>query len=339
MLKNRNLSVNDKKRLVLLATREIEGHNVPLNEKERDEKSVKETVQTKKANEKKSNHAPKDTATFLALFNNPQGFKFLTHDFDPDSDMDYERLMSLTRDCFEQAKKKYQIPPSLYAVINAFLNGGQVWTDCDGNSHRENYNTASWVEWARKNPKTHLLSNESFQIHILKFRSTIRLVKPALCDIVKRQEAKHSGLNIHTENLEKADFYTYVWFLECGIEKILNDMSRYADKTPDVNVSFERQFGDEFSYRTIRITQIGSVSYALDDVLKRFHSSNSGEDSGQFNVIKKYLRGYCNWSVEALWDGVPKRWNILTDDGRPELESMENTDLIGFTHILTYYSK
>ena len=68
MLQNRNLSVNDKKRLLLLATREIERVDVSLEPKEEGRKNegtkedVKKNIPTK--------HAPKDTASFLSLFKN-----------------------------------------------------------------------------------------------------------------------------------------------------------------------------------------------------------------------------------------------------------------------------
>ena len=79
MLQNRNLSVNDKKRLLLLATREIERVDVSLEPKA--EKRKKESKEETPNTSALAVHAPKDTATFLSLFNDPNGFKFLTHDF------------------------------------------------------------------------------------------------------------------------------------------------------------------------------------------------------------------------------------------------------------------
>ena len=115
-------------------------------------------------------------------------------------------------------------------------------------SSRLDYETYKIVEeMAKENPKVHLLSNEKISDTILKFRSSIRLVKPVLADIVKRQEAKHSNLRFQTEGLEKADFYTYVWFLENGIKRILDDMSRYSSVTPNVKISFNRKYSDDFS--------------------------------------------------------------------------------------------
>ena len=102
MLKSRNLSVNDKKRLVLLATQEIE-------KKEKITERGTESPDGDKSINKEQPHAPKDTAAFLSLFNHEDGFKFLTHDFDPDSEMEYSQLLKIARDTFMSAKDKYTI--------------------------------------------------------------------------------------------------------------------------------------------------------------------------------------------------------------------------------------
>ena len=340
MLQNRNLSVNDKKRLLLLATREIERVDTSMELKEED-------GQKKESKEKTANastlaiHAPKDTASFLSLFNDPNGFKFLTHDFDPDSDMNYDKLMKQVREVFKKESSSLKIPTTLWNQMEAFINGGKgkdgkerTWKDSAGINHSSGYSNKEWVDWSNNNPNAHLLSNEEIGKEILKFRSSIRLVKPVLCDIIKRQESKHSNLSIQTENLEKADFYTFVWALENGIKRILDDMARYADKTPNVKISFERSFGDDYSKRIIKIAQLGSISSSIDDVLKKFKTGG-----GAFNEIKKVFYGYCNWSVESLWDGKPKRWNILNDTDSDEIDDMEDSNVLGFTHILTYFSK
>ena len=339
MLQNRNLSVNDKKRLLLLATSEIEQVDASLESKEKKQKqdSPKESPNVSAL----AIHAPKDTASFLSLFYDPNGFKFLTHDFDPESNMNYDKLMVQIREQFKEATAKYKIPKNLYALMSAFIYGGigkdgkvRTWMDCNGNFHKENYTSKEWVEWSENNPNVHLLSNEEIGKEILKFRESIRLIKPVLCDIINRQATKHTNLIIQTNSLEKADFYTYVWALENGIKRILDDMSRYADKTPNIKVSFERSFGDDYSKRIIKITQLGSISSSIDDVLKKFKTGG-----GAFNEIKNVFYGYCNWSVESLWDGKPKRWNILNDTDADEIDDMEDSNVLGFTHILTYFSK
>ena len=268
-------------------------------------------------------HVPKDTAAFLSLFNNPNGFKFLTHDFDPESNMDYAALMELVRRVFKDECKRYEIPKNLYALMETFINGGR---NKDGGKKQ-------WREWAINNPGHHLLSNEEFSKTIMLFRSSIRLVKPALVDIINRQKEKHGNLMIETNGLNKADFYTYVWALENGIQRILDDFTKYS-AFPEVSISYERNFSDEYTSRIIRITQKGSFSSTIDDVIKKFKAGG-----GAFNEIKDVLLGYCNWSVETIWDGQAKRWNILNDSNKAEVEEINGGDVPGFTHVLTFFSK
>lgn len=345
MLQNRNLSNNDKKRLLLLATQEIEKADASLGAMESNE-TEKEKKVDKQNSSAKSKHAPKETAAFLSLFSDPKGFKFLTHDFDPDSDMNYEKLMEQVKGKLKEADSKYpkyNIPSSLFSLMSVFINGKtnngkyKTWKDCNGDEHAGNYSCNEWMDWAIRHPKIHLLSNKDFENDILKFRSSIRLVKPMLCDIIQRQASKHPNLNIQTDSLEKADFYTYVLYLEDGIRRILDDMSRYANKTPNIKISFERSYNDDYSKKIIKIIQLDSQSYSLDEVLKKFHDDR--KKGGAFNEIKKVFEGYCNWSVEALWDGIAKRWNILNDENADEIEELNNENVIGFTHILTFYSK
>jgi len=285
-------------------------------------------------------HVPKDTAAFLSLFNNPNGFKFLTHDFDPESNMDYAALMELVRRVFKDECKRYEIPKNLYALMETFINGGRnkdggkkQWRDYLGNWHEDNYACEQWREWAINNPGHHLLSNEEFSKTIMLFRSSIRLVKPALVDIINRQKEKHGNLMIETNGLNKADFYTYVWALENGIQRILDDFTKYS-AFPEVSISYERNFSDEYTSRIIRITQKGSFSSTIDDVIKKFKAGG-----GAFNEIKDVLLGYCNWSVETIWDGQAKRWNILNDSNKAEVEEINGGDVPGFTHVLTFFSK
>lgn len=342
MLQNRNLSNNDKKRLLLLATQEIEKADASLETMEPNstEKKIREVKNDAKTPSKLT---PKDTASFLSLFNDPNGFKFLTHDFDPDSEMNYDKLMEQVKKVFREKSKptSLTIPPSLWNQLEAFINGGKgsdgkvrTWRDDKGVSHQSGYYCEEWIEWANKNPNNHLLSNEEIGKEILTFRSSIRLVKPILCDIIKEQENKHHNLKFQTINLQAADFYTFVWYLKSGIQRILDDMERYANKTPNVKISFDRSFGDDYSKRIIKITQLDSFSSSIDDVIKKYKSGG-----GAFNEIMKFFIGYCNWSVESLWDGKAQRWNILRDLDVDEIENMEDTNVPGFTHILTYFSK
>lgn len=280
-------------------------------------------------------HVPKDTAYLLSLFNSPKGFKFLTHDFDPDSTFTFKNYIPQAQKVFDDKTKNHTIPKSLFALMKTMLEGSnKEWIDYNGKKHDYTYNSAECKEWISTNNGLHPLNNESFAKEIRTFRKTIRLVKPGLQDIANELASKFRSLNIESHGLDKADFYTYVRMLKDGLKRILEDMSRYAEKYPKVRIAYNRIFGDEYSLRIITITQIGSFSTSLGDVLQKYR--NGG---GAFNEIKKCFMGYCNWSVETKWDNKPLRWNILDDTGAEELENMEEDSIEGFTHILTYYSK
>ena len=337
MLQYRNLSVNDKKRLLLLATREIEKVDDETKDGEiKGPDGAKPTQQEQV-------HAPKDTAAFLSLFNYEDGFKFLTHDFDPDSEMEYDQLIKIARDTFISAKDKYTIPKSLYALMFTMLYGGKdkTWMDSNGKRQTENFASNKWIQWAKDNAKIHVLSNESIKKVLMAFRSTIRIVQSSseydsrLETIVKRQAKKHADLTITADHLEDADFYTYVRFLEKGITLILDDMSKYSKESPKVKISFDSSRNADYKLCVIKITQYGSFSSkSLEDVQNKFNGGG-----GDFYSIKNTLCGYCNWSVETKWGDEAKRWNILDDSGKGQEEDLVSPDIPGFTHILTYYSK
>ncbi|MBQ5936393.1 MAG: hypothetical protein IJL50_00945 [Bacteroidaceae bacterium] len=338
MLKNRKLSVNDKKRLILLATQEIEKVNNVAKESEIN------ILDGDKSPQKEQVHAPKDTAAFLSLFNYENGFKFLTHDFDPNSEMEYDQLVNIAQKAFMSASRDYKIPASLYAFMRTVLFGEgkyKTWKDCNGKDHSENYVCAEWKQWAKNNPKLHILSNETIKNTIMDIRSTIRLVLSENTDsrlktIIKRQEKKHANLSIISENLDYADeFYTYVNYLEQGIKLILDDMSKRFKESAKVKISYDSSRDGDYKLCIIRITQYGSFSpISLDEVQSKFK-----DGGGDFFRIKNALCGYCNWAVESKWGDKVMRWNILNDTGIEETEDLSSTDIPGFTHILTYYSK
>ena len=282
-----------------------------------------------------SKYTPKSTASFLSLFNSPKGFKFLTHDFDPDSTVDFKIFIKQTLEVFKEETKKNSIPRSLYALMKTMLEGtDKKWMDYNGTKHEFTYNSSELRKWVDINNGLHPLNDETFAKEIQTFRKTIRLVKPGLQDMVNELSSNLHTLNIESQGLDKADFYTYVRMLKDGIKRILEDMSRYADRCPKVKIAYNRIFGDEYSVRIITITQTGSFSTSLEDVLQKYR--NGG---GAFNEIRKCFDGYCNWSVETKWDNKPLRWNILNDTGAKEIEDIAGESVEGFTHILTYYSK
>ena len=113
--------------------------------------------------------------------------------------------------------------------------------------------------------------------------------------------------------------------------KDLTDHNEYKD----INIEYKPGFDGDYFIRQIVITQIGSFSSRpIEEVVAKFKS-----EGGSFRGIANKFTGYCDWSVESVWDGKPYRWNILKELNTQELEPIENDKVVGFSHILTFYYK
>ncbi len=298
-----------------------------------DSHSDGEELAGKKKNGKKEHH-PKKTTDFLSLFNNPDGLKFLTHDFDPNREITYTEVLEKARNQFEKAKR---LPSTLWSLMDAVLNGkdgnkANSWFDYSGKHHNMRFATQEWQEWSVVNANMHPVNNPAFADTISAFRNTIRIVKPALMNFADELSQKYKYLEIERKGLEKADFYTHVGRIRNGINRIFADIESHSNDVSKVLMEFSREHGDEYSMCIVKITHLNSEASDLDDVIKKYNAGG-----GAFSEISKTFCGYCNWSVEALWNGNPKRWNILDDTGKEEIESIDRPS--GFTHILSFYKK
>lgn len=334
MLQNRNLSVNDKKRLLLLATREIERADVSLNPKEREQKKDEG-----KEDEKKiipAVHAPKNTAEILSLFNRRDGFKYLTHNYD-NSNLCLNEMLIHVKKVFEENKRGKNLPNSLLALLNNFINGKEWW-DATGKKYSDGFGNPSWIEWSLKNEGKHPITDiGGMEKTIQHFRHTVRVVAPDLEQIVKRIAEKFPSLLVKLSNLDKADFYTNVFVLRSRLTDIFKDINDHAGQEyKEIHVEYIPDISGEYFLHHIRITQVGSFStLSIETVIRKYKSSGGGF----FYENAEKLKGYCNWSVESLWDGKPFRWNILDDTGAEIIEQIDTKDVIGFSHLLTFYQK
>jgi len=277
---------------------------------------------------------PRVTAEFLSLFNKEQGFKYLTHDFVPGSDWDYERTVSVAKSALKEFDTR-KIPESLNQVMRAFIYGKKGWID--GNNHKiENgYSSEQWKKWSDKTRK-HPLHNPDFNEIIQNFRHTTRIVAPDLDNIIQELASKHKNLNVSIAKLTSMDFYTYVKVFRLIVDEILADISkRCGDNIANVSVVGKTKFERENVIYTITITHIDSFSsHKLDEAINRLKNNDNG---GDFGSLRQLMSGYCHWSVESKWDGEPIRWNILKDDEIADTEQIDGAE--GFSHILTFYKK
>ena len=208
MLQHRNLSLNDKRRLLLLATREIErvGTTLELEEEQKHHKKLNKEELKKKDRAK---HTPKETADFLSLFNRRDGFKYLTHNYDNNS-VSLIEMLDQVKNVFKENLKGKNLPHSLWTLIYNFIYGKEWW-DAEGEKTSDGFGNPSWIDWSLKNDGKHPITDiGGMEKTIQRFRHAVRVVAPDLEQIVKRITGKFPSLLIKTSNLDKADFYTNV---------------------------------------------------------------------------------------------------------------------------------
>ena len=280
-------------------------------------------------------HHPTITAEFLSSFGDPNGLKFLTHDFDPDSSMTMATVVKQVSSIIDSKKYIYKLPGSLYALFINFLRGERKWYDYNNASHHTNLNTGGLKNWIDSNPTLHPISSNQYGNEIQDFRKTVRISKPVLPELISSFIRKKTGLQnlqIKMEKLDKADFYTNVnCLINCILGKVLEDIAQ-RDPPAEVMLSYDRSTWNEYRLCKIIITHIGSEANPFGDVQKKIFSGG-----GALYELAKYCQGYCDWTVEANFEGEYKRWRILSAQNLPEIETMAKNEIKGFTHIFTFY--
>ncbi len=278
-------------------------------------------------------HRPDLTADFLALFSVPSGFKFLTHDFDPNSDITMADVISRANETLNSKKFRFKIPGSLYSLINNFINKGN-WKAYT-NSKREFFlKNPEITEWINKSPSLHPLTHDEFGKEINLFRDTVRISKPHLTNVFKRILNYDSLKLLHTktEKLDTADFYTNVFWMTYKILfSVMRDIAQ-REETADVNIKYIRSSHGQYRLCSIIITHIGSEANPFEDVKTKLKSGGGA----LFNLMSA-CTGYCDWTIEGNFEGEYKRWRILDSRDLPEEEDLQPNEVEGFTHIFTFY--
>lgn len=318
---NKSFSRNQMKLRDKLLARDIVG------EKEVNSISRKENAKTFEP------LSPLSTASFFSQFNDPMALKYLTHDFDANDDERPHTISALIKQVKEVIGKREQnLPSSLWALINGFLHKGK-WLDTYGKVRTSCFTDKSWTAWSETN-SMHPICNPDFKSEIMVFRSAVRVVPPVLQEIVDKLKTGIS-LNITTEKLGKADFYTNTYILRETIRRILNTMNNRKELYPNVSIAYKRsQDAEGKMLRHIVITQKGS--YAMKPLSEVKDRMDRNAEAGDFGAIRKMLNGYCFWSVTTVWDDKPYKWNILKSSGVDDVEPVHG-DIEGFTHELTFY--
>lgn len=280
-------------------------------------------------------HNPTTTADLLSTFTNPNGLKFLTHDFDPDSVLTIQDIKNRARNVLDSYENKF-VDGALRKLLNGFINGPE-WIDYKNVTHSFYLNCEKIESWEKQNPLIHpSLSNEFGQEFQL-FRNTVRVSKPHLPEILNNIiecDKFLQGLQIETEKLDKADFYTNVYVLVNYIfRRVLRDIAQRETKAK-VKIVYNRSVWNEYRLCSISITHIGSEANPVEEVVEKI--KNGG--GAMFNLLSS-CNGYCDWTVEAKFEDGAKRWRILNYINLPEFENLDDNQVEGFSHIFTFYKK
>ncbi|WP_143394606.1 hypothetical protein [Flavobacterium branchiophilum] len=281
-------------------------------------------------------HKPKDVANFMHLFNNPNGLKYLTHDFDQQKDFDIELFLENTKKVFERETKKLKIPSYLYSIVNEFsFNENPNW----GNGMNEGFSCNKWKNWS-KEYKLSPFRNPEFITTINEFRKLTRIEAPDLKNYTEdiiQEVFQNTEVEYSLNRLENADFYTNTPFFISAIKSILEIIRDKSSKLPiaKFNITYKGTLKD--NYYQIQIQILHFNSFPTKDFNQLHPEWKSGK--GTIGEIKEKLFGYCNWSIESKFDNGHYRINLLKDTNDPDFELISNENCIGTKHILTFYYK
>ncbi|MBD5186665.1 MAG: hypothetical protein HDS80_03580 [Bacteroidales bacterium] len=294
--------------------------------------SPKETLE-----EIRKKHTPGITAKFLSQFEVPSGLKFLTHNFDPDSNMTMATVIKQVSSIISSQEYNYKLPGSLYGLIINFIRGEKKWLDYNNESHSTNLSSGGLKNWIDSNPTLHPITSPQYGNEIQAFRRTVRIAKPVLPELISSLINKITSLQnlqIKTEKLDKADFYTNVnRLIHFIIGNVLSDIAQ-RNSSAEVLISYQRSSWNEIRLHKILITHIDSEANPFEDVQKKICSGG-----GALYELAKNCQGYCDWAVEANFEGEYKRWRILSAQNLPEIEIIDKNEVKGFTHIFTFYKQ
>lgn len=275
--------------------------------------------------------SPLTTADFLSLFGSPSGLKFLTHDFDPNSNMSIPKLLEQVNNITTEWKDK--IPDSLCSLMTSFIQIGN-WIDYNGGKQKLFLEGEDILKWCSENPHSHPITSK-YETVIQTFRQTVRISKPKLEDRISEIIAnpKFENLKISHCDLDKADFYTNVYILRCIIIAILEDIHQ-RESDAEISIAYEREIFESYRKCSIKITHHNSEANSFEEVQNKLITKG-----GALYKIFQLCLGYCDWSIEANFEGKLKRWRIINNSKQKDIEILTNTNNSDFTHTITFYKK
>lgn len=331
---------------------EIEVINKNLNDIKNISHSAPEYSNISKENKKFPEPNPKHVADFMSLFNKRDGLKYLTHDYDENSEFDIDKFLISANKVFnKETYNKLNIPMSLWRIVKqfAFDSKQTEWTSISEDYKRSVPQSMGWAskelrDWSKQN-QLHPIRNVEYRKIINDFKRITRIESSNLEILIDATlesafEREIEDYEINKIDLLRADFYSHVGFLKTAFETIFEEIKKHSDshEKKKISIKYERSISDEGYYlRKILITHHNSFpSKVLALVLEEW------QEKGNMGKIKENLKGYCHWSVETMVDESLTKINILKKKEDPEYEIIEKESKLlpqGFTHILTFYYK
>lgn len=282
---------------------------------------------------------PKDVATFMSLFNQRDGLKYLTHDFDETGNFNMNKFQAQTRKVFGEHLGTLHIPQTLSDLLTQFV----FETNPQWNAFDKEYNpkfiTSGWSapDWQISTVGgLHPIKQPQRAEVIKDFKRITRIESPNLETLVDKVFADET-FAIEKRDLSKADFYTHVGQFSSALQTIFEEIQQRGDTDEKKKVSVEyKRAGacDDFFIRNVVITHHESYPTRDDeDLIKDWLAL----EKGNMGKIAGLLKGYCHWSVITKIGEKPVKVNILREKGTPETEEVDASEVKGFTHILTFY--
>ena len=308
-------------------------------------------------------------AEFMNLFNDPEGLKYLTHDYDPPEPFDIDEFLIKTRKVFDEETdwdKGLKISKQLFTVVKNFAFEPELgWTGFgSNNAYRKSFKgwtTPDILNWSRnlkeqQSLEAHPIHHQDFKREIEAFRNVTRIKAPGFMDLVKQSskegfktEIANIGIE-YNRTLRSVNFYTHVPNIKNALKFIFTEISKkekhisHKKAKPRVEVCYSRSEEQEYRVGIIEIIHYDSyVEDQLLDICKKW-LSESDKGSGGMRGIKYNLNGYCDWSVESkAIDGdieTAFRINILRSiKSMKPFEEIPENDIVGFKHIIKFYYK
>jgi hypothetical protein len=291
---------------------------------------------------------PKHVADFMALFNQRNGLKYLTHDYDENSDFEIDKFLISAKKVFDnETYNNLKIPKSLWRIVKQFAFDSEQteWTSISEDYKKPLPLKIGWAtkelrEWSKLN-HLHPIRNEEYKKIINDFKRITRIETSNLEKLINITldsvfEKEIDNFDIVKIDLSKADFYSHVGFLKKAFETIFEEIKKRSDSPlkRKITIKYERSISDDGYYmRKVKLTHHKSFpEKELKLILKEW------QEKGNMGKIRESLLGYCHWSVETNIEDIPTRVNILREKNTAEYQQIEN-DPDGFTHVLTFYYK